>query len=103
MNPTLKPLLDRQAAAVAGYPKVLEDYKSKEPELLKQYEEALAKAKADKKPEPKKPAPPGRNTAASPTKAPAKAPAKAPGKAASKANTKAVGKKTAPGKKIAKP
>ena len=67
----------------------------------------------------KKPAPPGRNTAASPTKAPAKAPtkslneapaasstkapAKAPGKAASKANTKAVGKKTAPGKKIAKP
>ena len=59
----------------------------------------------------KKPAPPARNTAVSPTKAPTKAPtkslnktpAKAPGKAASKANTKAVGKKTAPGKKIAKP
>ena len=63
----------------------------------------------------KKPALPGRNTAASPAKAPTKslnktpavsptkAPAKAPGKAASKANTKAVGKKTAPGKKIAKP
>ena len=55
----------------------------------------------------KKPAPPARKPAASPTnspaKAPAKAPTKAPGKAASKANTKAVGKKTAPGKKIAKP
>ena len=63
----------------------------------------------------KKPAPPARNTAVSPTKAPTKslnktpavsptkAPANAPGKAASKANTKAVGKKTAPGKKIAKP
>ena len=63
----------------------------------------------------KKPAPPARNTAVSPTKAPTKslnktpavsptkAPAKAPGKAASKANAKAVGKKTAPGKKIAKP
>ena len=47
----------------------------------------------------KKPAPPARNTAASPTNSPAKA----PGKAASKANAKAVGKKTAPGKKIAKP
>jgi hypothetical protein len=47
----------------------------------------------------KKPAPPARNTAASPTKAPTQS----PGKAASKANTKAVGKKTAPGKKIAKP
>ena len=57
-NPTLKPLLDQQAERVAGYPKVLEDYKGKEPELLKQYDDALAKAKADKKPEPKKPASP---------------------------------------------
>lgn len=57
-NPTLKPLLDQQAARLAGYPKVLEDYKQREPELLKQYEEALAKAKADKKPEPRKPTAP---------------------------------------------
>lgn len=57
-NPTLKPLLDQQAKRIIDYPKVLEDYKSKEPELLKQYEEAVAKAKADKKPEPRKPTPP---------------------------------------------
>lgn len=57
-NPTLKPLLDQQAQRLAGYPKVLEDYKQREPELLKQYEEAVAKAKADKKPEPRKPGPP---------------------------------------------
>ena len=57
-NPTLKPLLDQQAARVAGYPKILEDYKSKEPELLKAHEAAVAKAKADGKPEPKKPSPP---------------------------------------------
>ena len=57
-NPTLKPLLDQQAERLAGYPKVLDDFKQREPELLKQYEEALAKAKADKKPEPRKPTPP---------------------------------------------
>ena len=57
-NPTLKPLLDQQAARVAGYPKVLEDYKSKEPELLKAHEAAVAKAKADGKPEPRKPTAP---------------------------------------------
>lgn len=57
-NPTLKPLLDQQAARVAGFAKVLEEYKQKEPELLKAHEAAVAKAKADNKPEPKKPAPP---------------------------------------------
>ena len=57
-NPTLKPLLDQQAERLTGYPKVLEDYKQREPELLKQYEDALAKAKADKKPEPRKPTAP---------------------------------------------
>ncbi len=57
-NPTLNPLLDKQAAQLAGYAKVLDDYKQREPELLKQYEEALAKAKADKKPEPRKPTAP---------------------------------------------
>ncbi|MFM9963498.1 MAG: family 16 glycoside hydrolase [Planctomycetaceae bacterium] len=57
-NPTLKPLLDQQAAKVAGYAKGVEDFKQKEPELLKAHEAAVAKAKADGKPEPKKPAPP---------------------------------------------
>jgi sialate O-acetylesterase len=57
-NPTLKPLLDQQTKQLAAYPKLLEDYKQREPELLKQYEEALAKAKANNRPEPRKPAPP---------------------------------------------
>ncbi len=57
-NPTLKPLLDQQAARVAGYPKVLEDFTNKEPELLKAHESAVAKAKADGKPEPRKPTAP---------------------------------------------
>ena len=57
-NPTLKPLLDQQAARVASYAKILEDYKSKEPELLKAHEAAVAKAKADGKPEPRKPTAP---------------------------------------------
>ena len=57
-NPTLMPLLDQQAARIAGYAKALEDYKQREPELLKTHEAAVAKAKADKKPEPRKPTPP---------------------------------------------
>ncbi len=57
-NPTLKPLLDQQAARVADYPKALEAFKLREPELLKAHEQAVAKAKADGKPEPKKPTPP---------------------------------------------
>ncbi len=54
-NPTLKPLLDRQAAIEAAAPRALEAYKKQEPELLAKYEAALAKAKADKLPLPRKP------------------------------------------------
>ncbi len=57
-NPTLKPLLDLQATRVAEHPKALEAYKLREPELLKVHEQAVAKAKTDGKPEPKKPTPP---------------------------------------------
>ncbi|MCX7423051.1 MAG: DUF1080 domain-containing protein [Planctomycetia bacterium] len=57
-NPTLKPLFDKHAEQIAGYAKQLEDYKQREPMLLKRHEEAVAKAKADKKPEPRKPQPP---------------------------------------------
>ena len=54
-NPTLKPLLDRQAALVAAAPQALEAYKKSEPELLAKYEAALAKAKAANLPLPRKP------------------------------------------------
>ncbi len=54
-NPTLKPLLDRQAALVAAIPQALEAYKKSEPELLIKYEAAVAKAKAAKLPLPRKP------------------------------------------------
>lgn len=57
-NPTLKPLIEKHAEQIAGYTKLLEDYKQREPMLLKRYEEAVAKAKADKKPMPRKPQPP---------------------------------------------
>lgn len=57
-NPTLKPLLDLQATRVAEYPKTLEAYKQREPELLAKYEEATAKAKAAGTPAPAKPQPP---------------------------------------------
>jgi sialate O-acetylesterase len=57
-NPTLKPLLDQQAKRIADYPKALEEYKNKEPELLAAHEAAVAKAKADGKPEPRKPTAP---------------------------------------------
>ena len=58
-NPTLKPLLAQQAVKLAAYPQQLEDWKKTEPELLKKWDEDVAKAKADKKPLPRKPAPPG--------------------------------------------
>jgi len=54
-NPTLKPLIDRQAALVAATPQALEAYKKSEPELLAKYEAALEKAKAAKLPLPRKP------------------------------------------------
>ncbi len=58
MNPILKPLLDKQGQHLVSYPKLLETYKQREAELLKQYEEAVAKAKAENKPAPRKPQPP---------------------------------------------
>ena len=57
-NPTLKPLLDQQAARVADFPKVLEAYKKTEPELLAKYEAAVAKANAAGTPAPGRPQPP---------------------------------------------
>lgn len=57
-NPTLKPLLDQQVARIAAYPKQLADFKANEPELIKQWEEAVANLKKAEKPLPKKPAPP---------------------------------------------
>ena len=57
-NPTLKPLLDQQAARVTDYPKVLEAYKKSEPEILAKYEAAVAKAKAAGTPVPREPQPP---------------------------------------------
>jgi sialate O-acetylesterase len=57
-NPLLQPWLDRQAASVAEYPKLLEAYKQRESELLAKYEEESAKAKAAGTKEPGKPQPP---------------------------------------------
>ncbi len=54
-NPTLKPMLDHQAALLANYPQELAKWKEREPELLKKYEEDVAKAKAEGKPAPRKP------------------------------------------------
>ncbi len=54
-NPTLKPLLDQQAAKLASYPQELAKWKEREPELLKKYEADVAKAKAENKPAPRKP------------------------------------------------
>ena len=58
MNPTLKPLIEQQAARVAAYPAQLERFKAVEAEQLKKWEAEAAKAKADGKPEPRKPVAP---------------------------------------------
>lgn len=57
-NPTLKPLLDRQQQRIEVHPRALAAYQAREAELLKQYEAALAKAKADGTRLPRKPQPP---------------------------------------------
>ena len=57
-NPLLQPWLDRQAARVGDYPRLLAAYKEREPELLAKYEEEVAKAKAAGAKEPGKPQPP---------------------------------------------
>lgn len=54
-NPTLKPLLDQQAAKLAAYPAQVEAWKKIEADELKKWEAAVAKAKDDKKLEPRKP------------------------------------------------
>lgn len=57
-NPTLQPLLEQQAKNVAAYPAQLAAWKEKEAEHLKNWEAEVAKAKAENKPEPRKPAAP---------------------------------------------
>ncbi len=57
-SPELKGNLDRQEKNKADYPAQLEKYKADEPRLLAEYNTAVAKAKADGKPEPRKPTPP---------------------------------------------
>lgn len=58
VNPTLKPLLDLQAARFKAYPQQLENYQKSESRLLAQYEVALTKSKADGTTPPRKPQPP---------------------------------------------
>jgi len=55
MNPTLKPLIDQQAAKLAAYPAQVEAWKKIEADEIKKWEAAVAKAKAENKPEPRKP------------------------------------------------
>lgn len=57
-NPTLKPLLDRHQQRIEAHPRALAAYQAKESELLRQYEAAVAKAKADGARPPRKPQPP---------------------------------------------
>jgi len=57
-NPTTAVILKNHADAIAAHPKALENYKKQEPKLLAKHAEAVAKAKADGKPLPKKPAAP---------------------------------------------
>jgi sialate O-acetylesterase len=62
-NPTLKPLLDRQAEMIANHAKAVETYKQREAQVLANYEKALAKAKAAGARPPKRPQPPGEPSA----------------------------------------
>ncbi|MCE9603623.1 MAG: DUF1080 domain-containing protein [Planctomycetia bacterium] len=57
-NPTLKPLLDKYLQHLGWHPENLAKYQTNEPKVMKEYAEAVAKAKAEGKPEPRKPAPP---------------------------------------------
>ncbi|MET0263010.1 MAG: sialate O-acetylesterase [Rariglobus sp.] len=57
-HPMLKPNLDRQEKNKADYPALLAKYQADEPRLLAEYTEAAARAKAEGKPEPRKPQPP---------------------------------------------
>ena len=57
-RPELKGNIDRQEKSKADYNAVLAKYKDDEPRILAEYADAVAKAKADGKPEPRKPSPP---------------------------------------------
>jgi len=57
-NPTLSPLFAVQAQRVVDYPKALENYQKTATAQLAKWEQAAAKAKADGKPAPRKPAAP---------------------------------------------
>ncbi len=57
-DPRLKGNLDRQDRSKSEYADKLAQYQADEPRLLAEYEEALAKAKADGAKEPRKPSPP---------------------------------------------
>jgi sialate O-acetylesterase len=58
-NPELKVILDSQEQAIANYAVQLAKYHADEPKLSAAWQEAVAQAKKDGKPEPRKPAPPG--------------------------------------------
>jgi len=57
-HPELKGNLDRQAKSKTDYPAQLAKYQADEPRLLAEYADAVTKAKAEGKPEPRKPSPP---------------------------------------------
>lgn len=54
-NPTLRPILESHRQRAASFETDLATWKKREPELLKAYEEQVAKAKAAGKPAPRKP------------------------------------------------
>lgn len=62
-NPILKTLLDQQQRQIESYPAILEAYKKNESELLKKYEAAAKKAKAEGTRAPRKPQPPAHPSA----------------------------------------
>ncbi len=62
-SPTLKPMFEKHAQAIEGYPAALEAWKKKEHELLAKHKAAVAKAKAQNKPIPKQPQAPENPTA----------------------------------------
>jgi sialate O-acetylesterase len=57
-NPKLSYLFAQQQQRIAEHPQALEAYKKNEPALLERWEKAVAKAKAEGKPQPRKPQPP---------------------------------------------
>lgn len=57
-NPVLQPLLVQQQQRIAAYPKQLQAYKAREPDLLKKYEAAVKQAKDAGARAPRKPQPP---------------------------------------------